>query len=533
MEYTIGIDLGTTFSAVAWVNPETGKAEVLADPDTQARTTPSVVMFDDDQTVIVGKFAKDNAIAEPEKVVEFVKRQMGKPNAEPPEGFRWLVGDHSYGAQEISALILKRMKKIAEERLGQPITKAVVTVPAYFDEPMRAATREAAQIAGLEVMDILDEPVAAALAYGLDKAQRDQTVFVFDLGGGTFDVTILRIEAAQISELAIDGDARLGGKDWDDRLIEHCARTFAAEFKVDPLDDLAGYQELQQRAIRAKEELSLRMKATMVVNHAGHSKSIAITREEFETLCRELVDNCKSLSERVLEQAHKSWSEIDTVLLVGGSTRMPMIREMVRQISGKEPVTELNADECVAHGAAWKAVIGQVQEGGQAARDWNNANPALTDIAKNVKVRRIVAHHLGCVAHDGDSGSPKKSFLMLKQGTPLPASYVEQFATLADGQTFVEFPVTQGGYYPDLKKSEVDDCVLLGTVKLGPLPTATPAGTPIEITYQFTEDSILRVVARDVRSGVSVNVDIEHKGGMSEGEMGLAKQRIKDVDVSS
>lgn len=534
MERVIGIDLGTTFSAVAWVNPDTGKAEVLRDPDTQEATTPSVVMFDTTETVIVGRFAKDNAIAEPAKIVEFVKRQMGKPKGDPPEGFQFVAADRAYTAQEVSALILKRLKTIAEVRLGVPVDRAVITVPAYFDEPKRSATKEAGQIAGLEVMDILDEPVAAALAYGLDKVQKDQTVFVFDLGGGTFDVTILRIENRNIRELAIDGDARLGGKDWDDKIIEHCARLFAEEFNSDPLDDLSAYQDLQQRAIRAKHELTQRPKVTIVVNHAGSAKSIPFTRDEFEGLCSDLVSNCRDLSERALQEAKLTWPEIDTVLLVGGSTRMPMIRQLVREISGKEPVTdELNPDECVAQGAAWKAVMGQVQTDKAAAADWQHANPEVTNVIKGLKVSRIISHHLGAVAHETGPGSPLKSFLMLKKGTPLPARATDHFQTIFDGQETVEMPVTQDGYYADGRLSNREDCTDLGVIRLSPLPPGTPAGTPIEVSYEFGDDGILRVTATEMRTGIKVQVEIDHPGGMSQAEMGLAKAHLDSLGLSS
>jgi molecular chaperone DnaK len=538
MEHLVGIDLGTTFSVVAYVNPLTGRAEVLPDPDNGERTTPSVVLFDPEKC-IVGKFAKDNAIAEPDSVVEYVKREMGKPSEKPPpEGFQREFGGHRYNAQEISAIILKRMKEIAEKRLDSQVTKAVVTVPAYFDERRRAATKEAAEIAGLEVIDILDEPVAAALAYRLDKSDRDQTVFVLDLGGGTFDVTVLKISGGSIIELAIGGDPWLGGKNWDEAIMKHCSQLFMDEFNEDPESDSAAWQELHQRVLRAKHELSDRVKATIIVNYAGHTKQIVLPRETFEMLTTDLVKNCQALSERTIEEAREkagvTWDSVDTVLLVGGATRMPMIRDLAQRMSGKDPSTALNADECVALGAAWHAVIKRMQADPSFAAEWNEANPQVADTARRTSIRRIIAHDLGATARLGGPTGPLKSFLMLRHGTPLPAKFVDTFETVYDGMEFIEIGVTEDGYYADGRTSDPDECIELGKVRVGPLPPGTRAGWPIEVSYEYGEDGILHVKCAAREDGsVLVESTIDRPGSMSAGDMELARRHLDETAVES
>lgn len=277
----VGIDLGTTFSAIAHINEDTGKAEIIPSPE-QDRITPSVVLIEKVNDIIVGEIAKQNAVAEPNKVVEFVKRQMGKPKEDKKDeqgnilvkGWSFEHEGKKYSAQEISAFILKKLKNDAEERLGTIITDAVITCPAYFGDPERAATKEAGVIAGFNVLAVIDEPVAAALSYGLDKLKQDQNVFVFDLGGGTFDVVILEIKGGKIREVVVNGDHLLGGKDWDDEIIRYASKIFKEKYGTYPLDDLSAYQDLQLRAIKAKEELTKREKTKIMCVHAGDRKSV-------------------------------------------------------------------------------------------------------------------------------------------------------------------------------------------------------------------------------------------------------------------
>src|SRR6267378_4413114 len=318
----VGIDLGTTFSAIAHIDSY-GKPQIIPNSETE-RITPSVIFFDA-TNVIVGSVAKNNAVAEPEKIVDFVKREMGKPK----DQFHRDFGGKVYSAEELSALIIRKLKADAEKYLDQPVTDAVITVPAYFNDAERTATITAGQLAGLNVLQIINEPTAAALAYGLDKLAENHTVFVFDLGGGTFDVTIMRIEGHRIEMLATNGDHRLGGKDWDDVIVNHVAEEFDRAHGENPLLDLQSYQDLQSRALAAKIQLSSRPRTTIVHNHNGKSIKVELTREEFELKTRHLVEKCKTICEIVLQEAKMNWSDIDKVLLVGGMTRMPMVRDMV------------------------------------------------------------------------------------------------------------------------------------------------------------------------------------------------------------
>src|SRR5882757_2536168 len=351
----VGIDLGTTFSAVAHIDAY-GKPQIIPNTESE-RITPSVILFDG-SNVIVGTTAKNNAVAEPEKIVDFVKREMGKPK----EQFHREFGGKVYSAEELSALILKKLKLDAEKYLKQPITDAVITVPAYFNDAERTATITAGQLAGFNVLQIINEPTAAAVAYGLDKLEQDQTVFVFDLGGGTFDVTIMRIEGHQIRMLATNGDHRLGGKDWDDVIVNHIAEEFDREHGENPLLDLQSYQDLQSRALAAKIQLSSRPRTTIVHSFNGKSIKIELTREDFEQLAAPLVEKTKAICEIVLQEARMTWANIDKILLVGGMTRMPMVRDMVLQISNVPLAEQVSPDEAVAIGAAIQAMLAMLGE---------------------------------------------------------------------------------------------------------------------------------------------------------------------------
>src|SRR2546430_2269081 len=340
----VGIDLGTTFSAVAHIDAY-GKPQIIPNAESE-RITPSVILFDG-SNVIVGTTAKNNAVAEPEKIVDFVKREMGKPK----EQFHREFAGKVYSAEECSALILKKLKLDAEKYLKQPITDAVITVPAYFNDAERTATITAGQLAGFNVLQIINEPTAAALAYGLDKLNEDQTVFVFDLGGGTFDVTIMRIQGQHINMIATNGDHRLGGKDWDDTIVNHMAEEFDRQHGENPLLDLQSYQDLHTRASSAKIQLSSRMQTAVVHHHNGKSVKLEITRNEFERRSQHLVEKCKTICEMVMQEANMTWDDIDKILLVGGMTRMPMVRTLVSQLTKAPVIDDVNPDEVVPKGS--------------------------------------------------------------------------------------------------------------------------------------------------------------------------------------
>src|SRR5256714_8919318 len=351
----VGIDLGTTFCAMSHIDPY-GKPQIIPNTESE-RLTPSVILFDG-ATVIVGTLAKNNAVAEAERIVDFVKREMGKPK----EQFQREFGGKVYSAEELSALIWRKLKSDAEKYLKEPVTDAVITVPAYFNDAERTATITAGQLAGLNVLQIINEPTAAAVAYGLDKLEEDQTVFVFDLGGGTFDVTIMRIEGQGIQMIATNGDHRLGGKDWDDVIVNYVAEEFDRAHGENPLLDLQSYQDLQSRALAGKIQLSSRPRTAIVHSHNGKSVKVELTREEFELKTRHLVEKCKTICEMVLQEAKMQWNEIDKVLMVGGMTRMPMVRDMIASLSPVPLVDDVNPDEAVAVGAAVQGILSLLRE---------------------------------------------------------------------------------------------------------------------------------------------------------------------------
>src|SRR5947207_3905711 len=341
----IGIDLGTTFCAVSHIDAY-GKPQIIPNAENE-RITPSVILFDG-TNVSVGTLAKNNSVAEAEKIVDFVKREMGKPK----DQFNREFDGRMYSAEELSALILKKLKADAEKYLREPVTDAVITVPAYFNDAEGTATITAGQLAGLNVLQLVNEPTAAALAYGLDKLDENQTVFVFDLGGGTFDVTIMQIEGHKLTIVATNGDHRLGGKDWDDVIVNHVADVFDREHGKNPLLDLQSYQDLQTRAVAAKIQLSARKSTTIVQHHDGKSVKVELRRKEFETRTRHLIEKCKAICEIVMQEAKLKWENIDKILLVGGMTRVPMVRAMVTALAPVPVVDEVNPDEAVAMGAA-------------------------------------------------------------------------------------------------------------------------------------------------------------------------------------
>ena len=524
----VGIDLGTTFSAIAHINEDTNRAEIIPSPE-QERITSSVVLFEDENNVIVGKIAKQNAVAEPTKVVEFVKRKIGKPKEDikdeegniEVQGWCFENSGKKYIAQQISAFILKKLKNDAEERLGTTITDAVITCPAYFGDPERAATKEAGIIAGFNVLAIIDEPVAAALAYGLDKSGKKQKVFVVDLGGGTFDVVILDICGGKIREIAVNGDHLLGGKDWDDEIIKYVSECFNEKYGMNPLGDLASYQDLQLKAIRAKEELSKRDKSKIICAHAGNSLAVELTKKKFEDLTYPLVDRCKILCEEVLNEKKITWKDIDVILLVGGSTRMPMIKKMIADVSGKTPSQELNPDECVAHGAAWQGAILGVQSGAVTGK--------VAKTLQGISVQKVSSHNLGVIALDSEGR--ERNFLMIPKFTPLPYEKTDTFGTSKDNQDSVLIRVMEGGIMSDENSCDPLDCKKIGEAVLPNIPPH-PKGRPIKLTYKYNDNGILEVHARDELSDSEIKAIIEHTGGLTEHELKEAGQETQNISVT-
>ena len=507
MGKVVGIDLGTTFSAIAHVN-ELGQAEIIPNAESD-RITPSVIMFEDD-VITVGKIAKQNASAVPEQIVEFVKREIGKPKTG-EEGFCREFGGGQYSAEELSALILQKLKQDAEVYLNTEVTDAVITVPAYFRDAEREATRNAGKIAGLNIRQVMNEPTAAALAYGvdshgsdqIDSHDSDQNVFVFDLGGGTFDVTVMKVSECKLEMIATNGDPKLGGKDWDDKIILHVAQMFEDEHSENPLQDLHTYQDIQLNAISAKESLSQRQKARIVCNYNGKSSIVELTREKFEELTDDLCERCSNLCAVVLLEAQMTWADIDVVLLVGGSTRMPMIQEKIAEISGKAINPQaVNPDDAVALGAAIQATRLQIEE--QTSSTSTDSLPE--DIPDAIMDRFLgptgelaitvidgATHNLGLVSMDDQD--QYRIYVMIPKMTPVPCEIEDTFGTVQDNQRDVLIEVVQGLEHGQLK----DEIFSFETLKLGEcrldLPPGLPARAPIHITYKYNLDQTLEVIA--------------------------------------
>lgn len=515
MGVVVGIDLGTTFSAVAHLNGQ-GLAEIISNREGE-RITPSVVMFDGDSP-IVGTIAKRSAVANPLNVVQFVKRQMGNPAWK----FRSESGQ-SYSAEDVSAIILKRLREDAEAVLGQPVREAVITVPAYFDDAQRKATQDAGRIAGLNVLRIINEPTAAALAYAFENFRKlagqadgrafhdaisEQTVLVYDLGGGTFDVTIMRLSRDGIDVIATGGEKNLGGFDWDNEAMKFLNEQFMRAGGANLYDDPEAEQELRDKAEIAKKTLSSRDKATVVLSAEGRTATLTLTREDFDRATAPLVKRTASIMGFVLEDAGMLWTQIDKVLLTGGSTRMRAIPAMIERVTGQRPSAELHADEVVALGAAIQGGLLHVQE-----RKAGHKNFPI------VRVQDINSHSLGVAALDDDG--EKVNSIIVTKGSPLPCKASDVFTTVVTNQEVIEVQVTEG---------EDRDLAYVRIVGEGEMSIPPyPKGAPIEVFFEYDHDGIIHVRVFDLtRKSWIGELHIRRTSNLTEDEV-----RVKQLALST
>jgi len=492
----IGIDLGTTYSVLAYLDSNGQPKSV---PNSEGDLlTPSVVYFED-SGVIVGKEAQKAGLFEPDRLAQFAKRDMGQPACSKP------INGEPYPPEVIQSHVLAKLKRDAEPKLGK-IEQVVITVPAYFNEPRRKATQDAGRLAGLKVLDIINEPTAAAIAFGIEQgflnengeSKRSERVVIYDLGGGTFDVTVMEIDGQNYTVKATGGDVYLGGIDWDARLADHLAAEFVKQFPdCDPRTDPVEMVRLHREAEEAKRSLSAKESVTILLDVKGHRARITVSRAGFEQLTADLLERTRFTTQTVLKDAGFQWPDVTRLLLVGGSSRMPMVMRMLQEMTGRPPDGSLSLDEAVAHGAAIYAGIRLATEAGQTPR---------------TNIQNVNSHNLCVLGIEAATGRPR-SQVMIPRNNPLPASTKSPFKTQKPNQLSVVVQVVEGGDASGNHSTPVGRCVVRD------LPSGLPQGTPVDVQFDYAANGRLTVTAALPNLNRAATLVIERASGLTDDDL--------------
>ncbi len=502
---TVGIDLGTTYSAIAQLSAD---GQPVSLPNADGRNiTPSVVLLGDDGSVVVGPTFERTTQETPDHIVEAVKRQMGNKN------FFVVFQNKKLTAEFVSALIIKKMKQDAEKTIG-PIANAVITVPYYFNDVRRKATQDAGRIAGLNVVDIINEPTAATLAYAwmkgelgrTDLKQDAKTILVYDLGGGTFDVTVVRYTPTQFRVLATDGDVMLGGIDWTKRIVDHVAEQFLRKFGEDPRSDAESIRNFTLECEGAKRKLSNQSQVPLSVYHQGKTLTLALTRNDFERMTSDLLQRTRDTTELVIQQAKVDPSSLNEVVLVGGSTYMPAVEKMLAEVCRRTPSRELRPEEAVAQGAAIHAAILEAREN----RGSSKVAQAVINRLKAVSTSDVNSHSLGVKVSDPSNRSRKINHIMIEKNSAVPCSISQRFVTNSPNQQTIHVYILEGD------ATDPDACTQIGDFRIVNLPPNLPAGSPVQVTYSYDANGRIHAEAKELTSNRVAQAEIVRDSGLTE-----------------
>lgn len=500
---TVGIDLGTTYSAIAQLDAD-GNPISIPNADSKP-ITPSVVLLGDDGKVIVGPTFERMSIEDPSRIVEAIKRQMGNKE------FFVVYQNKKLTPEFISALILKKLKQDAEKHIG-PVANAVITVPYYFNDVRRKATQDAGQIAGFNVIDIINEPTAATLAYAWqrgelgrqDLASKERTILVYDLGGGTFDVTVVRYTPTAFRVLATDGDVMLGGLDWSRRVVDHIAEQFHRKFNEDPRENPESMMTLTQECEYAKRELSNKAQVPINCYYKGKSLTVSLTRGDFERMTGDLMQRTRDTTELVIQQAGLKRGELDEVVLVGGSTYMPVVEAMLKEVTGREPSRAVVPEEAVAQGACIHAAILEARATGGDSR----MAKAVINRLRAVNTTDVNSHSLGVKITDPMNRSRKINHIMIPKNTPVPHKVTQRFVTNSPNQQRIHICVLEG------EASDPDACTTIGDFRIVNLPPNLPVNSPVEVTYEYDKNGRISATAKELTGNKVAQIEIQRAQGL-------------------